>query len=89
MATAEKVIPVPPEYIKLLDTLLVEYTEQALDKIRNNEEPKIGDLLKVLDKRIKLNPESAEQKKFWKMIDKIRKENQTVKKDNNVKKKAG
>jgi len=88
MATNDKIEPIPKDYISLLDTFLIEYTEQALEKIRNNEEPKIGDLLKVLEKRIKINPESSEQKKFWKMIDKIRKEHQAAKEDKNVKKKA-
>lgn len=88
MATNDKIEPIPKDYISLLDTFLIEYTEQALEKIRNKEEPKIGDLLKVLEKRIKINPESSEQKKFWKMIAKIRKEHQAAKEDENVKKKA-
>ncbi len=60
------------EAIALLDDLIVRYYRQ----IRNNmdENPKLGDFLKMIELRRKVSPSNAEQRKFWQMLDEIRKE---------------
>ena len=58
--------------IVILDDLIA----KSFEKIAANSEKldKIGDLLKMIELRRKLSPTDHEQKKFWKMIDRIRQE---------------
>ena len=60
------------EAIALLDDLIARYYRQ----IRNNidENPKLGDFLKMIELRRKGSPSNSEQRKFWQMLEKIRKE---------------
>lgn len=62
---------------KLLSDLeiLEELQRDILKKLKRNDyEPKIADLLRVLDSKAKLKlPETGKQK-FWELIDQIRRE---------------
>ena len=71
MKDNSEIEPIPE--LKVLDDLISNYYKQLLKK---GEEPvKLGDLLKMIELKRKLSPENSEQKKFWKMLNKIRKEN--------------
>lgn len=59
--------------LKVLDELITNYYKKLLKK--EDESVKLGDLLKMIELKRKLAPENSEQKKFWKMLNKIRKEN--------------
>ncbi len=59
--------------LDVLDNLIKKYCKHFENKI--DEKAKIGDLLKMIELKRKLSPENSEQKKFWKMLNKIRKEN--------------
>ncbi len=59
--------------LDLLDNLIKNYYKQ-LEK-NGDEKVKLGDFLKMIELRRKLSPENSEQKKFWKMINKIRHDN--------------
>ena len=58
--------------IEMLDKLIKRYYEE-LEK-QENANPKIGDFIKMIETRRKLTPADAEQKKFWNMLEEIRKE---------------
>jgi len=59
--------------LTFLDKLIKNYSSQLLKN--GDEKIKLGDLLKMIELRRKLSPENSEQKKFWKMLNKVRKEN--------------
>ncbi len=59
--------------LDVLDDLIKNYYEKLT--VNGDEKIKLGDLLKMIELRRKLSPENSEQKKFWKMLNKIRKEN--------------
>lgn len=59
--------------LALLDKLIQNYYTQLLKN--GDEKIKLGDLLKMIELKRKLSPENSEQKKFWKMLNKVRKEN--------------
>ena len=56
------------------DEISGEYYRVLKEKIENKENIKLGDWLKMIELKRKLSPADAEQKKFWKMLDKIREE---------------
>ncbi len=67
--------------LDLLDDLIQNYYKQ-LEK-NGDEKVKLGDFLKMIELRRKLSPENSEQKKFWKMLNKIRKDNLQNKEETN------
>lgn len=69
--------------LEFLDKLIENYYELLIKN--GDEKVKLGDLLKMIELKRKLAPENSEQKKFWKMLNKIRKENLQSKKDKNHK----
>lgn len=57
--------------------------------IEDEPQPKVGDLLKVIELKRKLSVEGKGEKKFWEMVNKLRKDELTEsKKSASVKKKA-
>jgi len=44
----------------------------------NKDQPKVGDLLKVMDMKKKLSVEGRAEKKFWEMINRLRQEELTA-----------
>ena len=71
------------EYIQKLEAIIDYHFEQLTEL----EQVKIGDLLKMLEIHKKLAPTSGEQKKFWEMVDQLRKKELPLKTP--VKKKSG
>ena len=67
-------IPDPEQSIEIgyLDELIKRNAKKFLNE--QQEPVKLGDLLKMIELKRKLSPTDAEQKKFWKMLDQIRKE---------------
>ncbi len=62
---------------KIIDDLdILEDLKQTIyNAIKNNEsQPKVGDLLKVIELKRKLSVEGKGEKKFWNMVNKIRDE---------------
>lgn len=55
-----------------MDELIRRYYQELLKSI--NENVKVGDFIKMIEFRRKLAPAEAAQKKFWAMLDKVRKE---------------
>lgn len=56
----------------MLDDLIRRYYRALLEK--GEEDVKIGDFIKMVELRRKLAPADSEQKKFWRMLDRIRKD---------------
>lgn len=73
-----------PQDIKMLDVLIDKYYDLLKDL--NEKNPKIGDFIKMIEARRKLAPVDAEQKKFWSMLEEIRKEKLDKNKSRKVKK---
>ena len=71
MATSQT-SQLPNQALELLDDLIKECYEKLKGSL--SESVKIGDFLKMIEFRRKLAPGDADQKKFWKMLDDIRKE---------------
>ncbi len=59
-----------PQDIELLDNLIVKCYRE-LNKAKSLH-AKIGDFVKMMNLRYKLNPASASQKRLWQMLDDIR-----------------
>ena len=70
--------PPPDEGVELLDELIKDCYKQLKSSFDKNA--KIGDFLKMIEFRRKLAPGDADQRKFWNMLDEIRKENMDGKK---------
>ncbi|MFH1688572.1 MAG: hypothetical protein ABIE70_13765, partial [bacterium] len=60
------------DYIALLDDLIARAYRCYLDP--NDENVKLGELLKMFELRHKITPQNAEQRKFWSSMEKIRKQ---------------
>ena len=58
---------------EILDDL-IERTYEKFFKIEEIEKIKIGELLKMIEQRLKLTPDDLSQKQFWAKLEKIRKE---------------
>ena len=56
----------------MLDDLIRRCYQELLKSIE--EHPKLGDFLKMVELRRKLAPGDSDQKQFWKMLEKIRRE---------------
>ena len=55
--------------------ILEDLKRKIYNAIKNNEpQPKVGDLLKVIELKRKLSVEGKGEKKFWDMVNKIRQE---------------
>ena len=61
-----------PQDLSTLDDLIKLYYSKLLKDIEKNA--KLGDFLKMIELRRKLAPDDSEQKRFWKMLAKIRRE---------------
>jgi len=61
-----------PRDLQMLD-VLIEKGYQALVK-QETVEIKLGELIKMIETRRKLTPQGGDQKKFWEMIDNLRRE---------------
>ena len=68
----KQTLPPPDENLKLLDGLIGKCYRQLETKFDKNA--KIGDFIKMVEFRRKLIPGDADQRKFWSMLDDIRKE---------------
>jgi len=70
--------------------LLEDLKKRIYNAIKKDEpQPKVGDLLKVIELKRKLSVEGKGEKKFWEMVNKIRQEELgKPKKSASVKKKA-
>lgn len=60
------------EILDLLDELLRRAYRGLKERIE--EDAKIGDFIKMFELRNKLTPGNADQKKFWSMLEKVRRE---------------
>ncbi len=60
--------------MELLDDFIAKYYKKLINKLEEEENIKLGDWLKMIELKRKLTPADADQKKFWKMLDKIRRE---------------
>lgn len=58
--------------VSRLDELIDLYCEEIKQNVKGNA--KVGDLLKMVELKHKLAPADADQKKFWSMLDQIRRE---------------
>ncbi|MCP4703143.1 MAG: hypothetical protein GY865_00915 [candidate division Zixibacteria bacterium] len=55
--------------------ILEDLKREIYDAIKSNEpQPKVGDLLKVIELKRKLSVDGKGEKKFWDMVNKIRSE---------------
>ncbi|MEW5995226.1 MAG: hypothetical protein AB1744_12665 [Candidatus Zixiibacteriota bacterium] len=61
-----------PDDLRLLDDLIRRYYRELLCSIDKNV--KLGDFIKMIELRRKLAPGDTEQKQFWKMLERIRRE---------------
>ena len=66
------------EYLRLLDDLILRYYRRLLDP--EDEKTKVGDFLKMIELRHNLTPQGADQDRFWKELDKIRRDALAVQK---------
>jgi hypothetical protein len=60
----------PSVDIKMLDDLIVRYYKRL--RSIGNSDIKLGDFLKMVELRRKLNPTDSDQQEIWAMIQKIR-----------------
>jgi len=60
------------EILDLLDDLIRRAYRGLKDRIE--EDAKIGEFIKMFELRYKLTPGNADQKKFWSMLEKVRRE---------------
>lgn len=58
--------------ITILDELIQKYGRVLMR--RSDDEVKIGEFIKMIELRRKLTPAESDQKKFWRMLDDIRRE---------------
>ncbi|MFQ5453184.1 MAG: hypothetical protein ACE5D6_03245 [Candidatus Zixiibacteriota bacterium] len=70
------------EDISMLDELIERYLKTLLKNV--DENVKMGDFLKMIELRRKLTPADSDQKMFWKMLDRIRKETLGKKKNKSL-----
>lgn len=61
-----------PENLRMLDELIKRCYRELLKSIEENA--KLGDFIKMVELRRKIAPSDTDQKKFWCMLEEIRKE---------------
>jgi hypothetical protein len=67
--------------------ILEDLKQELYEKIKNDKtQVKVGDLLKVIEMKNKLSVTGKAEKKFWEMINKIRKEELSDKSKSNSRK---
>ncbi len=71
--------------LQMLDKLINKYYETLEND--NQTDIKIGDFLKMIEVRRKLAPVDADQREFWNMLEKVRKEAMNDKKKRTTRKK--
>ena len=60
----------------VLDELIVHFYQKILENIKEKSaECKLGDLLKMIELKRKLNPEGTAQKELWNILERIRRKN--------------
>ncbi|MFQ5500334.1 MAG: hypothetical protein ACE5FH_11755 [Candidatus Zixiibacteriota bacterium] len=59
-----------PQDLPILDDLIARYYRELLKSVE--EQVKLGDLLKMIELRRKLQPDDQSQKQFWSMLDDVR-----------------
>jgi len=72
MAVKKKTPSDFPENLTMLDDLLARYYRELLKSIE--EKPKLGDFIKMMELRHKIAPNDSDQKGFWKMLEKVRRD---------------
>jgi hypothetical protein len=61
-----------PDDLSMLDELIRRCYRELKNIIEQN--PKLGDFIKMIELRRKLAPSDADQKEFWRMLEQIRQE---------------
>lgn len=61
-----------PEDLSMLDDLIKRCYRELLKSVEENA--KLGDFIKMIELRRKIAPDDSNQKKFWTMLEKIRRE---------------
>jgi hypothetical protein len=61
-----------PEDLTMLDDLIRSYYSELLKTVEGNA--KLGDFIKMIELRRKLAPADSDQKRFWRMLEKVRRE---------------
>ena len=72
MARRKANVPDLPDDLVLLDDLIGKCYSELVKSITENA--KLGDFLKMIELRRKLAPAESDQKKFWTMLDRIRRD---------------
>jgi hypothetical protein len=60
-----------PEYLQLLDDLILG-SYRGLKKQLEESPPKLGEFLKMIEMRLKAVPTGAHHRRFWEMLEEIR-----------------
>ncbi len=58
--------------LQVLDDLIRRCYRKLIAEVEDN--PKLGDLLKMIELRRKLTPQDATQKELWKLLEQVRKD---------------
>jgi len=61
-----------PEDLSMLDDLIKRCYRELLRSVEENA--KLGDFIKMIELRRKIAPDDSNQKKFWTMLEKVRRE---------------
>lgn len=73
MTEAKKEKPDQVYSLEFLDRLIEDYFSALLEHVKRfPERLKIGDLLKMIELRIKQTPSDADRQEFWDMIESVR-----------------
>ncbi len=62
----------PPTNLNMLDQLITKCFGELLDTVAKNI--KLGDFLKMIELRRRLAPSDADQKKFWDLLEQVRRD---------------
>ncbi|MCK5125664.1 MAG: hypothetical protein KAR42_05370 [candidate division Zixibacteria bacterium] len=61
--------------VERLDKIKHEYTDELLKFFKTKKfQPKVGELLKIIELQKKISSDSGAEEKFWKLIEQIRRE---------------
>ena len=73
-----------PEDLSMLDDLIKRCYRELLRSVEENA--KLGDFIKMIELRRKIAPDDSNQKKFWTMLEKVRRETLPVDRKTTAKK---